>query len=110
MRILYLAIVCFVCSCSDKQQAQKPPTITDPVQQYLPYSTLTYIIKAQVNTENKLTINIQLLVPPNTPEADESGIVAKAKSAALDYLTFRKIDPNKYTVNYEIVHEELNGH
>jgi hypothetical protein len=91
------------------QQAQKPATITDPVLQYVPYATLDYRIDP-IAKGDMLTLHIQLLLPPNTPTADEPGIIEHYRNEALGYISSRNIDASKYHLEYEVIRETLNGH
>ncbi|SRR6266542_3097094 len=92
-----------------EQQQSKPETVTDSVLQYVPYATLDFRIDP-VAEGDKLKLHIQLLLPPNVSGDQENSQIALSKSEAVFYLQSHKIDMNKYTIEYEVVHEELTGH
>jgi len=93
------------------EQAKKVPSVSDPVMQYVPYSTLDYIINpvAVGDGNAPLTLHIQLLMAPNTPLDQQPAILAQYKQEASDYLKSKNIDITKYQVTYEQVDEQLNG-
>jgi len=95
------------------KQDQKPASLADPILNYLPYSTLTFMLTAvqtgSTQGQSALVIEAQILIPPNTPADQEAIDIPKFKQQAIDYLKSKGIDPTKYNIDYQIVHEELTG-
>jgi flagellar basal body-associated protein FliL len=75
-------------------------TPTDPIVQYVPYSTLDYEIAAIQNDDNSVTLKVQLSLSDADYKTGKDQAVAQKKQEVLDWITSKGIDPSKYQIDY----------
>src|SRR5690606_34180751 len=76
--------------------------VQDALVSYLPYSTLSYKIWADI-TSGDLIINADLRIPTvdlSSDEATRRMVVAHYKKSVTDWITSKELDASKYTINY----------
>ena len=76
--------------------------VQDPLVSYLPYSTLSYKVWADI-TSGDLEINADLRIPSVDLSGDEATrrmVVAHYKKSVTDWITSKDLDASRYTINY----------
>lgn len=88
-----------------KQDEDKPKSITDPILAALPHSTLNYHLSALVG--DKLTLKARITPSKADLNSDKASVpqsfVDATKKDIDTYIRSLKLDPAKYTIEYEVV-------
>jgi hypothetical protein len=97
-----------------KRQSQFTSSMKDPMLRHLPYSNLDFrmepiIHDSQQPNKTTLTLDVHLLLPPNTSDQQAKALVSKYKKEAQDYIKSFNLNPANYDIHYHVVHESLSG-
>lgn len=85
-------------SCKDALQLESAGV--DPIIKYLPQSTLSYQITANVGSDQKTALTIQLLLTEADYRIGEQAAVDAYKKEAIDWMISKGLTPENYTINY----------
>jgi len=92
----------------DRQEANKPAYLRDPIFKYLPHSTLDYSISAGLNTvvgegEKDITIFITAMLSAADVRIDRAGAISSYNQEAMNYLkTLDGINLDNYNFSYRV--------
>jgi hypothetical protein len=96
-----------------KNQDTYVPVKQDPILTSLPHSTLDYILQptyvTSQNGQSQLQLQAQLLVRPGVTGTAEDAAVAQYKQEVNDYISSVGLNPANYTIQYQIVQEDVTG-
>ena len=89
----------------EKQQEDKPKSITDPILSHLPHSTLSYHLSAL--SGDKLILQARLTPSKADLNSDKTAVlpsVVDATKKEIDtYIRSLKLDPANYTIEYTVI-------
>ncbi len=89
------------------------PVQKDPILASLPYSTLDFSLDSSFPTgkdgQPTLVLQAQLLLAPGVTGAEAATDTAQYKQEVLDYIKSLNLNPDNYTIQYQVVQEQLTG-
>ncbi len=74
----------------NQQENNKSPVLSDPIFQYVPYSTLDYSLNGVINSDNSITITIKIQLSAADVSSGQDAAVAQYKQEAMNYLNSLK--------------------
>lgn len=89
----------------DRQRAGETFKV-NPVFNYIPYNTLDYQITGTI-TDNKVALQIQLLIPPSDTGSAATAKAAQDQQEALAYLQSKGFNSSEFTITYQTLYENL---
>lgn len=72
----------------------------DPILAVVPYSTLSYDIKATIGEDDKLTVTIRAILSEADRRIDEQGAIDTAYAEARTWMSNNNLNPENYTIVY----------
>lgn len=91
--------------CEDDFANSPNKTKRNPILDYLPYSTFNYTITGNYNKNNKLDLDVNMILYSfNTRNGERNNSIKKYKADVVKWIKSKKLNPNDYLINY-IIHE-----
>jgi hypothetical protein len=88
-------------NCKDTILTNK--NTTDPILDYLPYSTFNYTITANYVSNSTLELNAKItLYSYDTRNDNEVAAIARYKQEIVDWIKSKNLKPEDYLINYTI--------
>ncbi len=88
--------------CKDYLTDSTNETKPNPILDYLPYSTFNYSITAN-DDSNKIGLNVDIfLYSADTRDGGKEESIKKYKSEVIDWIKLKKLNPDDYSINYNI--------
>lgn len=76
---------------------------SDPILDYLPHSTFNYAITANVGNNNKVDLNVDIILySSDTRDGNRDNSINRYKSEIMDWIKLKKLNPDDYLINYTI--------
>lgn len=93
------------------RQDEQPATLTDPILQHLPHSTLSFELTALVTQnderEDILVLEARLLLNAADVRIGADEAVEQYKSEVVEFIRSLDLDPEDYTIRYQVVEPTL---
>jgi hypothetical protein len=75
----------------------------NPILDYLPYSTFNYTITANINNDNKIDLNVDIILySSDTRDGNRDISINKYMAEVVDWIKSKNLDPANYNINYYI--------
>jgi len=93
----------FTCiSLLSEEESAEPE---DPILEFLPYSDSNYSVT--YSPDAKKTLNVTIYTSAADERMDPNAAVASYEQAVRDWIVSVGLDPNAYTINYDVIHASL---
>ncbi len=90
--------------CKDSFANSPDITSSDPILSHLPYSTFNYTVTGKYNDNNKLDLNVNIILySSDTRDGQRDNSISKYKSQVIDWIKSINLNPDNYLINY-IIH------
>lgn len=75
----------------------------DPILDHLPYSTFNYTVTASMNAQNKVDLNVSMILySSDTRDGNRDNSINKYKVEIVDWIQSIGLNPANYLINYSI--------
>ena len=89
--------------CKDDFTNNKTNNDSSIILDYLPYSTFNYTITADLNDNNKVSLNVaMILYSTDTRDGNRDNSISKYKSEIVNWIKSKSLNPDNYVINYSI--------